>query len=208
MLSTAQRAAFRAFVHRALNEASLDDVGVLPDVPLEAVEWTFQDHPHTVPRYASMRVVAAVPQGAEPEKLHALVAVPEGAFPDQLRTTLRQVYEVTISVQLSARLDDVNPEWTQAADVRLRRLSLWAGDEDVTQGLADAGLPVRRISEVRDLSRFNGSQWETRAVVDLVLAATPMVVVNPGAVESVAGTTETTNDDGAPAHVVPFQAEQ
>lgn len=216
MLSLAQWTAFGAFVHRAMHESSLGD-GDLPMIPTTRVTRSNQDHPHGVPSYVTLRHVASVPMGAEPERLHALVDVPEGIdpddppnpFPQSLRTTLRQVYETTISVQVSVRVNDADPESTPGADQYLRRLELFAWEDDVRAELELAGLGLKRVGEIRDLARLNGVQWETRAAIDLVVECTPMVVVNPGRVESVAGEVEvTTDDDGNPPAVVPFEAEQ
>lgn len=124
---------------------------------------------------------------------------------DNLAVHTREPLEVVVSVQVYSRVaregpsavpnDDLNAN-NLLGKVRTRCMSGIA-----TADLRAAGVAPRRFQPVRDLSGLlRGSQWETRAVLDMTCSVSRAIVEQPGTIESVelsgtAGTAPTINID-------------
>lgn len=126
---------------------------------------------------------------------------------DALATHTRDLGEDTWSIQVSSRLlaesQHEPPNDDLHAVALLTKVRTRAMSPIAAQGLHAAAYPVRRASDVRDLTHLlRGSQWETRAVLDLTLGVTRGIVEEPGTVEAVeaigtvAGATFTIDEDG------------
>lgn len=186
MISDAQHRAIRAYVLACLN---LDLPAGMTALDAEQVQWELQDFPRGAGAWCSLQVVAAVPTGDVPERVHRSIPDPDNPPPATiLERTIRQSFEVTVSVTLRSQRSDTAPSWGSDAGLRLRRVVLGWG-ASVHRLLSAAGCPIRRAGGLRDLSTLQrGSQWESTAQVDLVLLVMAQVVERPGWIESIAGT--------------------
>lgn len=92
--------------------------------------------------------------------------------------------ELAVSVQVSARLDDTSPSLTQHARAILGRAKAALWTPTVTSALRRAGVPPLRTGTVNDLSALLGSQFETRANLDVTFSVAAGIIDETGQIET------------------------
>lgn len=108
---------------------------------------------------------------------------------DYQLVAVRDLEEVTVSIQVFSRLDDDNPDPDLGAAHVLGEMKLRLFAPTVITILRAANCPPARRTDVIDLSDLvGGSQWETRAQLSVILSRMGLILDQPGTVESVQGT--------------------
>lgn len=123
---------------------------------------------------------------------------------DSLAVEARDLAEVTVSIQVSARMLEDNPAWQADPDSfievqampLLEKLKTRFKTRGVRNDLRAGGLGVLRFNGPRPLTHILGdSQYETRAVLDVTLSTCGVTVDQPGTIEEavVTGTLQPDN---------------
>lgn len=183
--SPTQATAMRAWVIACLN---LGDDGIaLSPAPFSTsnVRWSHSDYPRAGDRYAMLREVSFVELGPPEEQRQSIDVDLPG---ERLVVSQRSIAEWTVSVQVVARLSDSDPVLADNAARLLRRVTMRVLSE-LTGPMRAIGCAWRRSGQILPLPRIaRGSQWETRAAVDLTFCVGEYIVDEPGWIDSVAGT--------------------
>jgi hypothetical protein len=188
MITAAQRIAFRNFVAASLGDAP-DGSGELEGI---AVAWSGQDHPR--PDDSATIDLVAVEFVGPPEDVYRAEGDPAAVI--LARYTVTPI-EVTASITVRMLRDDAAPTWGTDAGVALRRLVNRVESDDYVEDLTAAGIGIVRVGALRDLSSLArnaaGGQWQSVAVVDLVLSTSIVERTTPEWIERIAGSIEITD---------------
>lgn len=176
-----QTTAFVAWVLQCLNRDD-ESVAIAPAPFSEAsIRWGASDHPRPASPFVLLAEVSNL-ELAPPEKIRR--TVDEGLPTEELEEYTRQISEWTVRVMLGSKISDTSPDFGQAAARILRRLTMRVEGEE-SNAMRALGLAWTRSSQIIDLTRLaKGSQWETRAAVDLTFFAGEAIVDRPGWIES------------------------
>lgn len=176
MLTTAQQNSVRSWI-----VASIVACPELTPIPLERIVWENQDFPDLAYPYVTLGYT-----GTE-----GLNASPRGRVNDDDELEEREQHDTTLSITVVTRPSDTAPSPDQTATAYIRELRSrargYAGDV-----LRQADLAIRDINVVFGIDRLQGgSQWESRAALDLTLGHALVVTSSPGVITQaeVTGTT-------------------
>lgn len=104
---------------------------------------------------------------------------------DSMALHTRDLGEVVFSIQVASRHDDRDPNPELAAMQLAQRIRTWAFSRIATANLRATGLAPMRCEGPRDLSALlRGSQWQTRAVLEMTCSVMRATVEQPGTIES------------------------
>lgn len=180
-----QARAVRSWVLTVLN---LSDQGVAESpAPFgaESVRWSDSDYPRAPNPYAMLREVSFVPYG---EPVRPRETINAGQVDEALLQYAWTIAEWTVSVQVVSKLDEANPELSTSAGRYLRRLEMRTMGEETTP-MRLVGCAWCRTGQILPMPRIaNGSQWESRAALDLTFRVGEYIVDRPGWIESVEAT--------------------
>lgn len=102
---------------------------------------------------------------------------------------VRDLEEVTVSIQVFSRLNDNAPDRTLHAKSIISDMRTRVFAPSYLSILRAGKCPPKRRTDIIDLTNLvRGSQWETRAQFSLILSRMSLVLDQTGTVESVSGT--------------------
>lgn len=201
MLSPVQRNALRSII---VDAVSVGVPAAVQVIPAARVVWAGQDHPTPWPLpIAVLQIIAAEEQGLDGERI---VSQSNDPTPELIET-VRTVFDVTVSLQVATRKADDAPSHAHDAWTLARRILTRIRSSIARDLLADVGTGIQRLTGIRDLSSYMGSQNESRVALDLVLRIAALDETRPGWIESIAGTGNLVHDGAGSPMSVPFAAQ-
>jgi hypothetical protein len=134
----------------------------LPDY---TVVWANQDGPSPTFPYAELRVISPPKGVGRAEVVYDTVG-------PNFRERLEQDADFTLEVQMHARLDTVDGR--PMSEVRetlidATALEIAAQRDGLLEALSVAGLVVRRVISITDLTALGGQRHESRTAVDIAM---------------------------------------
>lgn len=162
MLLPSQVIALRQWVLDAIADSDLTD--------LTAVVWANEDHPDRVSPYALLAYTGSDDQGADdPSRL-------DDAGDFETRTD----YATSLSITFVAETDDQAPTLDQRASAYMREANA-RKRAFVADPLRLANIWIQNATLIPNVPRVaGGSQWETRAALDLLIGHAILVTETPG----------------------------
>ena len=161
--------------------AAIADCPALVPIALDRVVWQDQDFPERPYPYALLSYTGSVEEGISPAQWVDDL--------DNLNT--RTGDDTNLSITIVSKQSDTAPTLDMLASSYVRELKARLRSF-VARGLAAADLAVRDVNVVPDVSRLQGrSQFESRAVLDILFGHAVVVLEQPGVIETafVTGTT-------------------
>ncbi len=195
MISDVHSRALRSIVIDALTTGV---PATVQEIPAERIVWVGRNVAAPDLPFCALQVIGAEMLGLDGERSNAA-----NEDEDALVQTIRTEFDVTVSITLATREDEQAPSLLHNAWVLARRLLTRMHSSIAADTLSDAGTGIQRVTGIRDLSRYTGSQAETRVALDVVLRIAVVDTVEPGWIETVAGT-GTLDLDGGSTLTVPF----
>jgi hypothetical protein len=193
MISPVQWRAFRDLVVQAL---TVNVPAAVQTIQSARIVKAGRDHPAPALPWCTLTVIGAEELGLDGERLYTLID-------EVLVETVRTEWSVTMSLQIATRTPDDAPSLAHDAWILARRVATRLRGSAAADELVRVGTGIRRISGLRDLSRYTGSQAESRVALDVELGIAVLDTAEPGWISSVAGVGTLIIDGGA-SLTVPF----